>query len=500
MNTSNILKALGISGISDSFIGTLDTYREWYEGNVSGFHDYNIFNGTKSIPRRRTGLAMAKTVSESFADLLLNERVEFTIDGKNKEEIEKVLEESMFKVRGNQLVELAFATGTGAFVLSLENVKVSKSGVVDQSEGNVVIRYLEARDIFPLSWDNGVMSEVAFRSTVSDIHVEEGKEFNLFTLIQEWEEDGEKVGYSITNRLFDDDGNEVEEEIFDELLPDTIKVLRLKVDKAPFAIIKPNTINFIDPNSPYGLPVFAGSLDVLREIDTVWDSLINEYNLGKKRIFIDEKAMSYDKSGNPKFDNNDVVFYTLGGLMGDGESAVGSSMKETDFKLRVEEHVQGLKAGLNTLSQKCGLGSNYYSFDVQSGLVTATEVISRNSALFRSISKHSLLLEDSLIHLIEAINGLLNYIHNTSNEVKATVNFDDSIIEDRSVIEKRALLELNEGVIDLHEYLVITRGFTDEMAQEFIDNMEKRKRGVEEEVVEVNEDGTEGEGTKDMRE
>ena len=92
--------------------------------------------------------------------------------------------------------------------------------------------------------------------------------------------------------------------------------------------------------------------------------------------------------------------------------------------------------------------------------------------------------------LIQSINSLLNGVNNTKHDIEVVIDFDDSVIEDEGAIEQRALLEFNSGVIDLHEYIKITRGFDDEMASKFVEEMEKRKK-VKEETAEVNEDGSE---------
>lgn len=83
---------------------------------------------------------MAKTVAEDWANLALNEKVQITV-GENtaNERIWEVLDNNDFKVRGNQLVELAFALGTGAFI--------------EYKDGDqVMIDYIRAGMIYPLSW------------------------------------------------------------------------------------------------------------------------------------------------------------------------------------------------------------------------------------------------------------------------------------------------------------------------------------------------------------
>lgn len=484
MSLDKMLKALEVGSPISAMHKKIEEWEGWYRGNIKSFHNYQVFNGKRTINRTRASLNMAKTVAESFADLLLNEKVEFTYDGENADLIEQVLEDNDFRVEGNRLVELSFALGSGAFVLSLDEVVLTESGQAEVDGAKVDIKYYKASDMFPIKVDGDVVKKLAVRTAKSVVVGDEVKEYTLFTVIEKFDN---AVIYE--NRLFNEDGREVGSEEFAELFPDIVQLIMLPLSFDPFIIIKPNIVNSYDTNSPYGASVYSGATDILREIDVAFDSLINEFNLGKKRIFIDENALSFDSSGNPKFDDRDMVFYALGGLTGDGENKVGESIKESDFKLRIQEHRDGLKIGLDTLSRKVGLGGDYFNYD-NKGAVTATEVVSRNSELYRSISKHSILLRSELESLIQSINSLLNGVNNTKHDIKVVIDFDDSVIEDEGAIEQRALLEFNSGVIDLHEYIKITRGFDDEMASKFVEEMEKRKK-VKEETAEVNEDGSE---------
>jgi len=57
---------------------------------------------------------MAKKISEDWANLLLNEKVAIACD--ELPELDTILEKNNFQVKGNQLIELAFALGTAAIV------------------------------------------------------------------------------------------------------------------------------------------------------------------------------------------------------------------------------------------------------------------------------------------------------------------------------------------------------------------------------------------------
>ena len=108
---------------------------------------------------------------------------------------------------------------------------------------------------------------------------------------------------------------------------------------------------------------------------------------------------------------------------------------------------------LNMLSAKCGFGENHYRFN-NGNISTATQIISENSTLFRTIKKHEIILEDVLVELCRIILRLGNaYMGATLDEdVEISVDFDDSIIEDESADFARDMQLLNAGIMNDWEF------------------------------------------------
>jgi len=76
--------------------------------------------------------------------------------------------------------------------------------------------------------------------------------------------------------------------------------------------------------------------------------------------------------------------------------------------------------------------------------------------------------------MIEMVRALLYLKNNTEYKDDVTVDFDDSIIEDSTEIQRRALLELNSGVIDKVEYIMQVYKYTEDQAKEFVDEIDNR--------------------------
>ena len=82
---------------------------------------------------------MAKTVSEDWACLALNEKVDITTDDQTvTDAVWDILNRNQFRTRGNQLLELTFAMGTGAFVERMDG-------------DDIKIDYVRAGMIYPLA-------------------------------------------------------------------------------------------------------------------------------------------------------------------------------------------------------------------------------------------------------------------------------------------------------------------------------------------------------------
>ena len=79
MDIKKYLNKAGYDTVDSSFYSLIRVWKSWYVGDVNKFHRYKMYNGKDHVPCRRLSLGMAKKLSEDIADLLLNERVQITI-------------------------------------------------------------------------------------------------------------------------------------------------------------------------------------------------------------------------------------------------------------------------------------------------------------------------------------------------------------------------------------------------------------------------------------
>lgn len=413
------------STASDETYSHIDEWLEWYQGEVEKFHKYKIYNGSTMVEQEMYRLGMAKKVCEDWANLLLNEKAAIKA-GDYEEKLNKILEVNNFKVKGNQLIEMSFALGTGAFV------------EYKDADDNVMIDFVRADMIYPLSWDNGDVTECAFGSN----RVVEGKEAIYLQIHRKGkiydEEETETENpdlYYIENKYIDaDSGEEME-------LPEGIlELIPTGYDKPLFQVVTPNICNNVDLDSPLGISVFANSISQLKGCDLIYDSYMNEYVLGRKRILVPlsqaKRQMEKDGVYAPAFDPKDTIYYMLPDDRGNEQS-----ITEVDMSIRAQEHELGIQRSLDLLSLKCGMGTGRYKFE-NGAVKTATEVISDKGDLYQNRQKNIIIIEAALIALAKAVA----FLDGVSNDLEVTVDFDDSIIEDTNTTIDRNIKLVNAGL------------------------------------------------------
>ena len=422
-----------------------ETWLSWYKGNVEKFHNYKIFNGRKHIDCVRRTLNMPKKVSEDWANLLLNEKTDVNIGNEQQEKLDKLLEETRFWQKGNAGIELSFALGNGAFVEGFDE------------KGNARLQFVNAPKIFPLTIDQNKVTESAFanintNNAVIQIHtLNDSGNYQIRTI--KCKVENGKVG-EITN----DDVLDTESSI------------------PWFQFIKPNIANNIDINSPLGISIYANAIDTLAGVDLAYDGYCEEMRICRPRVFVDKKLVTYvDGEERYIFDPNDTGYHYFGGE----DSANTEPIKFYNPALRTTEYYNGINNTLNLLSSKVGFGENHYRFD-KGGIATATQVISENSEMFRTLKKHEILLNDVIIDVCKALMYIHNEFTNSSEkfDLKANieVKFDDSIIEDKETQKLSDRQDISLGVMSKVQYRMKWYNEDEATAKKNIEDIEESSR------------------------
>ena len=465
-NIASVLSKKGINLTVGTIYDLMAIWKSWYRGSVNDFHYYTEVVCGKSVDCERLTMNMPKKLCEDITKLLWTEKTRIDLSNKNAtKKLWEVLDskENAFTVNLPIFIEKMLALGNGGTV---EYKDENNKTIIDYIDGDVIIPYK-----FTNSYISGMI-------IVNKKKKKKGKNKIYYTHITYHEYVDNK--YIKLNEIYKSNTDTTlgKQLNFNDVFLN-VKESEVVITRNPyFQIWKPNLANNFDTNSPMCISIYANSIDRFKSLDVKYDSFYNEFILGKKRIVVDQSAMKggmeTDADGNPHFvqyfDKNDKVYQALN----IDSDKMKEPVKEIDFNIRYQEHIDSINADLNWLTENVGLGSNYYKFD-GAGTKTATEVISENSQAFRTKVHYQTIINDCVYDLVKAVCELEGI--KTNN---ITIISDDSIIEDKNAEMTRAQLEVSQGLRSKKSYLMDIKGMTEEEAEEELVKIQEEKMSNQE--------------------
>lgn len=462
-NIASALSKKSINLVVGDIYDFQEIWKSWYRGNVNDFHYYNARVNGKDVRCERKTMNMPKKVCEDISKLLWTEKTRIDLSNKKAtERLWQVLDskENSFTVNFPIFLEKALALGTGVLI------------EYKNAEDKTIIDYLDGTVVVPYKYTNSYISGLI---TVSRF-VEEIRKKKIYYTHLTYHEYENGI-YRRYNELYKSSAETElgKEENFALKFPNVKELEEIETTTPRFQVFKPNIANNYDMDSPMGISVLANSIDRFKSIDMKYDSFDREFKLGKKRILVDPTAMKAqmvaDSEGNTHFmqyfDTEDEAYVGINGME-------GQPVKDVDFSLRAQEHIDAINADLNWLSSNVGLGGNFYKFDGQS-TKTATEVISENSDAFRTKVHNDIIVKDVIYDLIKVICEMEGIKTN-----KITIISDDSIIEDKNTEQLRAQQEVVQGLRSKKSYLMDIKGMTEEEADIELQRIQEEKMSNQE--------------------
>lgn len=386
--------------------------------------------------------------------------------------IHHVLSANSFDRAFGEICEKAFAMG-GAAIKEWADIPKDKEGR-DLGPAEIRLSFHMADQFIPTTWNNHQVKEGLFVSR-------EAKDGWYYSTVEWHKRDG--ADYVVTNDLYRQRINESPEPQnilgwwypLNAIYPTLSPMTRFeKLEHTMFQYLRPFGANFADDNSPLGMSIYASAMDTLHALDIAFDSFQREFVLGKKRIIVPAKCIKMvpDQHGRMRryFDATDEVWEALS--TDDPDSL---AVKDNSVELRVEEHVSAINALLAILCGQVGFDPGTLSFDLASGMRTATEVISANSKTYNTVQNEQNNFRQALEDMVDAIIELSTYygIEWQGQKVAAlaasgyskAVKFDDGIIQDKDTNIDRGIKLVGAGLMSKYKMMVDTLGYTPEEAE-----------------------------------
>ncbi|MGF3141267.1 phage portal protein [Facklamia sp. P13064] len=452
-----------------------------YSGFFEDWHKLKYRNSNGDIKTRNmVTLNVAKVMAQRMASLIFNEKVIIDVTSRGKppeneedkahEFIKQTLKANGFHKNFQRYYEYCMALGGMAIKVYEHN-------------GKVKLAWASADTFFPLSNDSDVIDEAVFIN-------EETKDGKYYTLL-EWNE-WEGNNYVVRNELYESkDSKKLGVKIPLNTLYEGLdeRTVIQGLSRPLFIYIKPNIANNKDLTSPLGISLYENSYDTLYFIDYLYDFFMNEFKLGKRRITVDPTMLKgiakYDNRGQTVgfekvFDTEETVFTPIG--------KADEGIKDLSVSLRSQDIIDSINANLELLSMQAGLSPGTFTFDGKS-VKTATEVVSENSLTYQTKNSHGTLVEEGINELVTTILEVayLCDIYDGDLEVDVSVDFDDSIAQDRNQNYRYYSSATIDGLMPKAEAIQRIFNVNEDTANEWLKiiNQEKSRPMIRSEQVDM---------------
>lgn len=468
-------------------------YDAWHIVPVHAIDTSKCFRNKDGIPVRNMATMNAgKMVCTQLARYTWGERCDIQVNMAGNDDVENdplnayihhVMRENSFDRAFGEILEKAFALG-GAAIKEWADVPKDENGN-DAGPAKIRLSFHMADQFIPTAWNNHHVKEGLFVSR-------EAKDGFYYSVVEWHKWDGRT--YVVTNDLYRQRINEATEPqnilgwwyplntVYPMLSPET----RFdSLEHTMFQYIRPFGANYADDNSPLGMSVYATAMDTLHALDVAFDSLQREFILGKKRIIVPARCVKTvpDKDGRMVryFDATDEVWEALA-----TDNPEDLKVTDNTVEIRVDEHVAAINALLSILCAQCGFDPGTLSFDMASGMKTATEVISQNSKTYSTVRCQQDNLRDALEAMVDSIIELSIYygIEWEGQSIESlvrggyskAVQFDDGIIQDKDTNIDRGIKLVGAGLMSKYRMLTDILGYTPEVAEAEIQRIAAESR------------------------
>ena len=414
--------------------------------------------------RNKNTLNIAKTAARRIASIVFNEKANIHVqhDSEADKFINKVLLDNDFKNQFEEQLEKGVALGGFAMRPYVSDDKIK-------------IAWIRADQFYPLQSNTNNIPEAAIASKTV---VTEGHQNVYYTLLEfhQWDkrtnDDGKLVDvYVITYELYRSDmPNQVGTQVPLNRL-DAYKNLQpeLIIDnfvRPQFVYFRTPGANNITLDSPLGVGIVDNAKHVLDDINDTHDQFMWEVRLGSRRIAVPRSMMKTDETHPPVFDTEQNVYAPV---LTDDVGSVG--VKDLTTDIRTQQYTDALNHFLKEFETQIGLSVGTFSYS-ETGLKTATEVVSDNSMTYQTRSSYLTMVEKAIGELCTSIvelagqsqlfsDGKPLFEHDLVNDpLDVICQFDDGVFVDKDKQLEEDLKTLAAGAMSKATFLVRNYGMS----------------------------------------
>lgn len=416
---------------------------------------YNTINVTKRASRR-------------ISSIVFNEQCDISFENPNLNKfLNQVLADNDFKNQFEMNLEKGIVAGGFAM-----------KPYVDEN-GKIKISWIRADQFYPLNSNTNSISEAAIASRKTVI---ENSANTYYTLLEfhQWE-NGQ---YVITNELYRSNQPEIIgmqvnlADMYPDLAPKVI-IDGANMVRPLFSYFRMPGANNISLESPLGIGIVDNSKHILDDLNLAHDSFMWEVRNGKRTIAVPESMLKYDEpkpgvraSHKPTFDTDTDVYVKMYGEQDMGIQDLTSSIRVQEFSDTINQYLREFEGDI-------GMAEGTFSYDVKSGLQTATQVVSENSMTYQTrssiLTNVTACIEDLCQAILELANipqffpnGEAQYPLDSSfnlNDLKMKVKYDDGVFIDKDKQMDEDRQNVVAGVLSKKTFLTRNYNYSDDEAE-----------------------------------
>lgn len=246
-----------------------------------------------------------------------------------------------------------------------------------------------------------------------------------------------------------------------------------RLDSPMFGVFRTPAANNIDLSSPLGMPIYAESVEEMKDLDIAYSRNAGEIYDSEKIILADDRLM-FDGGKNLNWRVADVKLpHYVKNVFG---NTPDTFYQEINPQINTDTRLAGINALLSQIGYKCGFSNGYFVFNESSGIQTATGVEAEQQRTVQFVKDVRDKLESCLNNAIYALNVYADlYSLAPVGSYEVVYDFGD-ILYSHEADKQQWYAYAVQNRIPFWYYLVKFEGFTEEEARALVEEAQPKEK------------------------